>query len=455
MSGILIPTRRCFARLLSAVLSCALLFALAAGSASAAPAGPVCCFLSRSDPPTLVTVQLLLPAEERTLSSALQIWLSGLPAGAPLFAPAPAGTRLLSATVRDGTATVDFSRELLRANVGSLGEALLVSSLTNTCSQSTDTERVQVLVAGQRVETLAGHIGARLPFEPEHSFDFRGFTDTNKHWAERTIDAMALRGVISGYDDDTFRPERTATRAEVIKLIAAGSGPLATDLVADSFADIGPGHPFAAWIETAVHRGILRPGDYRDADGLCRLRPDLPCSRREAALLLVRAAGAEDRAVALSGQVTGWSDVSSQPAWAVGYLLAVAERDLMRGYPDGTFRPSAALTRAEAATLVARQIGCRPGAALATAVNTTACGDDLFVAGACRIGISLSLEIADSQGTVLASHALDMRACLGSDSYYAALLPRDHLPAGAALARVVARSGSAEIDAWQVTLSSG
>jgi hypothetical protein len=455
MSGTVILTGRRFVRLLSSVLSCALLFTLTAGSAWAAAVDPVCCFLSRSDSPILVTVQLLLPAEERTLASALQAWLSGPPADAPLFTPAPAGTRLLSATVRDGTATVDLSRELLRANVGSLGEALLVSSLTSTSAESTGAEQVQVLVAGQRVETLAGHIGARLPFEPEHSFDFRGFTDTNKHWAERTIDAMALRGIISGYDDDTFRPERTATRAEMIKLITAGSGSIASDLVADSFVDIGPGHTFAAWIETAVHRGILRPSDYRDANGLCRLRPDLPCSRREAALMLVRAAGAEDRAVALSGQATGWTDVSSQPAWAVGYLLAVAERDLMRGYPDGTFRPSAALTRAEAATLVARLIGCRPGLALTTAVNTVACGGDLFVAGACRTGVSLSLEIANSQGTVLASHALETRACLGGNSYYAALLLRDHLPAGAVLARVVARSGGAEIDAWQVTLSSG
>jgi hypothetical protein len=235
------------------VISCALLFTLAVGSAAAAAVAPVCCFLSRSDRPTLVTVQLLLPAEERTLASTLQAWLAGPPADAPLFTPAPGGTRLLSATVRDGTATVDFSRELLRANVGSLGEALLVSSLVNTSAASTGAELVQVLVAGQRVETLAGHIGARLPFEPEHSFDFRGFTDTSKHWAERTIDAMALRGIISGYDDDTFRPERIATRAEMIKLITASSGPIATDLVADSFADIGPGHPFAAWIETCMY----------------------------------------------------------------------------------------------------------------------------------------------------------------------------------------------------------
>ncbi len=45
------------------------------------------------------------------------------------------------------------------------------------------------------------------------------FTDISGHWAESYIRESAARGWVKGYEDDTFRPDRSVTRAEAITMI--------------------------------------------------------------------------------------------------------------------------------------------------------------------------------------------------------------------------------------------
>ncbi len=50
------------------------------------------------------------------------------------------------------------------------------------------------------------------------------FTDVpSTHWASKYISHLSDRGVINGYDDETFRPSKQITRAEFIKLIVSES----------------------------------------------------------------------------------------------------------------------------------------------------------------------------------------------------------------------------------------
>lgn len=50
------------------------------------------------------------------------------------------------------------------------------------------------------------------------------FSDISGHWAQKDISALAASGVIGGYSDNTFRPNRTLTRAEAVKLINRVAG---------------------------------------------------------------------------------------------------------------------------------------------------------------------------------------------------------------------------------------
>ena len=46
------------------------------------------------------------------------------------------------------------------------------------------------------------------------------FTDVDSHWAKTAIETMARCGVISGYEDGTFKPDNTVTRAEAVAMIS-------------------------------------------------------------------------------------------------------------------------------------------------------------------------------------------------------------------------------------------
>ncbi len=70
----------------------------------------------------------------------------------------PEGTVLRGITLEYGVAYVDFSEELLQAEVGGEAEAVLVDSIVKTLTQLEEVDSVQILVEGEIVETIAGHI---------------------------------------------------------------------------------------------------------------------------------------------------------------------------------------------------------------------------------------------------------------------------------------------------------
>lgn len=45
------------------------------------------------------------------------------------------------------------------------------------------------------------------------------FSDVETHWAEAYIVILAEKGVITGYEDNTFRPDEPITRAEAVAII--------------------------------------------------------------------------------------------------------------------------------------------------------------------------------------------------------------------------------------------
>lgn len=77
----------------------------------------------------------------------------------------PEGTVLRGVTLEYGVAYVDFSEELLQAEVGSEAEAVLVDSIVKTLTQLEEVDSVQILVEGEIVETIAGHISIDEPLK--------------------------------------------------------------------------------------------------------------------------------------------------------------------------------------------------------------------------------------------------------------------------------------------------
>ncbi len=83
----------------------------------------------------------------------------------------PPEARLLSIQVTDGTAAVDFSRELQTKHWGgSAGELLTVYSVVNTLTEMPGIERVQFLIEGEKVESLAGHLELTEPVTRDEGY---------------------------------------------------------------------------------------------------------------------------------------------------------------------------------------------------------------------------------------------------------------------------------------------
>ena len=80
----------------------------------------------------------------------------------------PPQTRLLGADISGVTAVVNFSKEFQTNHPGgSAGETMTIQSIVNTLTTINGVERVQFMVEGRRIESLAGHYDLTAPMERE------------------------------------------------------------------------------------------------------------------------------------------------------------------------------------------------------------------------------------------------------------------------------------------------
>ena len=90
-----------------------------------------------------------------------------------LFPTIPEGTKLLGLFIDvRGIAYVDFDGKIKEGHPGgSFGELLTVYSIVETLTANfPEIKRVQILVEGSELETLAGHLDTRKPLAPRFSF---------------------------------------------------------------------------------------------------------------------------------------------------------------------------------------------------------------------------------------------------------------------------------------------
>lgn len=212
-----------------------------------------------------------------------------------------------------------------------------------------------VLLIG--VVTAGGPTGADGAAEtpsPRHSFVD---VDEDVHPFGAEIAWAADQGVVTGYPDGTFRPTIPLTRqtfAAMLFRLAGEAPPVVTEA---TFTDVPVGHPFADAIEWAAAASVIAGFD----DGT--FGPTLPVSRQAAAALLTRMAAVADGfappgpVTAPAGEpvpgTTAFPDVARDHPLLAEIHTAFG-LGLVAGYPDGTFRPTVALSRQTAAALLYR-----------------------------------------------------------------------------------------------------
>ncbi len=170
--------------------------------------------------------------------------------------------------------------------------------------------------------------------------------DLQNHWSAGDVNKLITRGSVGGYPDGTFKPDATITRAEFSKILRQSLG--LTTVTGSPFADTA-NHWAVSDIQTLAENQIIVPAEYGDNYG-----PDYNITRREIAIMLVRAMGLNDSAAAYAGEATGFADDSIIKSYDKGYLYLAKELGLIGGYEDGTFRPANKATRAEACVMIVR-----------------------------------------------------------------------------------------------------
>lgn len=108
---------------------------------------------------THVKAEIFSVKRDATLLRRTMELLAAGPRQAEHIAVIPPGTRVRAVTVRDRTAFVDFTGEMVKRGFGgSSMEMLTVGAIVNTLTEFPDIEKVQILVEGRKVSTLFGHM---------------------------------------------------------------------------------------------------------------------------------------------------------------------------------------------------------------------------------------------------------------------------------------------------------
>jgi hypothetical protein len=171
------------------------------------------------------------------------------------------------------------------------------------------------------------------------------FTDISGHWGESIINEAAGLGVVGGYPEGYYLPDNLMKREEFYKLITnvLTVVPDTTNTVV-SFKDVDPIEWYVPTVKIAVAAGIT--SGYEDGTfGIGQM-----ISRQEAAKVVATVISTNNLDTTKNASAS--KDVSLIGEWALPYVNIMFQKGYMKGDTDGNFRPTTALTRAEAATLL-------------------------------------------------------------------------------------------------------
>lgn len=180
------------------------------------------------------------------------------------------------------------------------------------------------------------------------------FGDCNEsHWAYEYVNGLKKDGIISGYSDGNFYPEKTVTREEFVKMIVLASGIYSESAECD-FGDIKKDDWCYKYIASAFEKEIItgdEKGNFGAGDDI---------SREDVAVIaqrIIKTFGSPAEASAESGdepeetgeEFSDSGDIYDYALESVGYLKKLG---ILNGFEDGSFKPKESLKRAEAAKII-------------------------------------------------------------------------------------------------------
>lgn len=190
----------------------------------------------------------------------------------------------------------------------------------------------EMLKAFEETPSLFGIIPATANLSSEETV----FTDIKNHWAKEEILKGVSKDLVSGYPDNTFRPDNSVTVGEVIAFILRAEG--------HSFTAEGSDWK-KPYIQKALETGLILPEEFENFDRAA--------SREEVVLLLYRTGKVPASTIADISQIKDFDTIGEKFKDAV---ISLYNEEIIVGFEDGTFRPHEPITRGQMITALLRII---------------------------------------------------------------------------------------------------
>ncbi|WJY26692.1 S-layer homology domain-containing protein [Sporosarcina trichiuri] len=192
----------------------------------------------------------------------------------------------------------------------------------------------------KKLWTLVTVIGLSfiLAAQPAVAAGFPDVPKTNRFHDE--INFLVGKNIISGYTTGKFQPKKDVTRGEAAIMVGRMLDLNGTKR-ATKFKDVGKNYGASGYIASAADRKIIN--GYPDGT----FRPNEKISRGDMAMILERSFGI------MAGSYGRFSDVGHHMNASTA-IFEMAGAHIVTGYPDGTFRPTANVTREQFSAFLAR-----------------------------------------------------------------------------------------------------
>lgn len=161
----------------------------------------------------------------------------------------------------------------------------------------------------------------------------------DKNDSTDTEETNIHRLYINGYDDNTFRPDNSITRAETAAMLLRINDSNTNVTADDMFTDVAEDTWYKDTVNQAAALGIVN--GYEDGT----FKPESEITRAEFTAMLTRLTGDN-----LTGELP-FDDVAPSH-WGYDSIYSAYSAGYMNGYDDNTFRPDIPITRAEAVKMI-------------------------------------------------------------------------------------------------------
>lgn len=287
--------------------------------------------------------ELTVTAAPETLSGGGKVTLTLKGEKLPAFAEGQDLSSLLTASAKDEKNAPDLS-ELEWETDEQTGVMTAELTLPNTSETYTFTltftgnEYYEAATASEQVvvaqQIISGGGGGPVEDQPADPDD-TGVSD----WLN-TKDHLAY---LAGYPGGTFGPDQNMTRAEAAQMFY--NLLLEKDVeITVEFEDVPADAWYATPVNTLASLGIL------SGVGDGQFDPDRSITRAEFTVIAMKFANTS------GGGVNIFSDVNEDD-WFYSAVVDSTQYGWINGYPDGTFRPEATISRAEVTVIVNHMLG--------------------------------------------------------------------------------------------------